>query len=78
VPQAGIAAERGRLRGYLTPQGTGEARVTVHLPFGVAPQRVAAWVGGRLVARSAFGTTVSFVVRARNGRAIDWALTWSV
>jgi len=77
MPRIGIAAEQGRLRGYLRPEGSGPVRLTVQLPFGVSATRATAWIDGRRVRVARGVTTVSFSARGVRGRALDWAVTWA-
>ncbi|MBV9214392.1 MAG: hypothetical protein JOZ25_12195 [Actinobacteria bacterium] len=74
-PQVGVAAERGRLRGYFRPQRGGSVQLTVELPAGTHTS-VIAWSGGRKVARSVDGRTVVFRIATRSRRLTDWAVTW--
>jgi hypothetical protein len=76
LPQIGIAAETGRLRGYLTTQRTGSLRLEVKIPAGVSAGSLASWVDGHLVRHSASRTTASFRLFAVAGRVASWALTW--
>jgi hypothetical protein len=77
LPQIGIAAETGRLRGYLTTQRTASLRLDVKLPKAVGAGSVASWADGHLVRHSATRGTVSFRLFAVAGSVASWALTWS-
>jgi len=78
LPSVGIASERGRMRGYVRPEGSGPIRFTVQLPFGVSASDVVTWVNGRRVAKAGMGRVVSFSGSGRRGSVLDWAVTWKV
>jgi len=78
MPNFGIASEKGRMRGYVKPQGARPLRMTVHLPLGVSAMHVAVWVDGHRVASTGIGRVVTFSARASRGRALDWAVTWKL
>jgi hypothetical protein len=48
--------------------------VTVALPAGLRHGKVAAYVGGRRVRAARVGAALRFSLRARGGRAVDWAV----
>ena len=79
LPDVGIEYGRARARGYLRPHGHELLRMTVALPAALRHGKVAAFVDGRRVAArrpgtSRAGASVRFALRARGGRAVDWAV----
>jgi hypothetical protein len=56
------------------PHGHARLRMTVALPAGLRHGRVTAFVDGRRVAAKRAGATLWFVLKARGGRAVDWAV----
>jgi hypothetical protein len=74
LPGAGIEYGRARARGYLRPHGRRPLRMTVSLPSGLRRGRVAAFVAGRRVASRRSGGDLTFSLRARGGRSVDWAV----
>jgi hypothetical protein len=74
LPDAGIEYGRARARGYLRPHGRRALKLTVTLPAALEHGPVAAFVDGRRVAGRRTGGTLSFSLRARGGRSVDWAV----
>ncbi len=74
LPDAGIEYGRTRARGYLRPHGRRALRMTVSLPAALRRGRVAAFVEGRRVASRRDGSDLTFSLRARGGRSLDWAV----
>ena len=74
LPDAGIEYGRVRARGYLRPHGRKSLRMTVSLPAALRHGRVAAFVEGRRVASVRARGELRFGLRARRGRAVDWAV----
>ena len=74
LPRAGIEYGAARARGYLRPHGRGRLRMTVSLPAGLRRGPVAAFVEGRRVPARRVGADLRFRLRARGGRAVDWAV----
>jgi hypothetical protein len=75
LPDAGLASEPRRLRGYLRPVAGGPLRVEVTLPPRASGVPTA-WVDGRPVPATVQGRTATFTLPTSAGRATDWALTW--
>ena len=74
LPRAGIEYGAARARGYLRPHGRGRLRMTVSLPARLRRGPVAAFVEGRRVPARRVGADLRFRLRARGGRAVDWAV----
>jgi hypothetical protein len=74
LPDAGIAYERARARGYVHPHGRRALRMTVSLPAALRRGPVAAFVDGRRMTGRRSGSDLIFDLRARAGRAVDWAV----
>jgi hypothetical protein len=75
LPDAGVAYERRRARGYLVLEGRRAIRMSVRRPAGVPARLVVTWVEGRRVRHRNRGRMVTFRLRARAGVAVDWAVT---
>jgi Glycosyl hydrolase 36 superfamily, catalytic domain/Glycosyltransferase family 36 len=76
LPQIGVAAERSRLRGYVTPLRDGSMELDVHPPPGADAATLVTWANGRRVRHSLAGTAARFRVPGAAGKRTDWALTW--
>ena len=74
LPDAGIEYGRARARGYLRPHGRRALKLTVTLPAALGHGPVAAFVDGRRVAGRRAGGELSFSLRARGERSVDWAV----
>jgi hypothetical protein len=74
LPDAGIEYGRARARGYLRPHGRRALKLTVTLPAALGHGPVAAFVDGRRVSGRRAGGKLSFSLRARSGRSVDWAV----
>jgi hypothetical protein len=74
LPDVGIEYAQARARGYLRPRGRARLRMRVSLPPGLRRGRVAAFVDGRRVGGRRVGGELRFSLRARGGRAVDWAV----
>jgi hypothetical protein len=72
-PDVGVAYATRCARGYVKPQRNTAIRMAVKLPPGTGV--VATWAGGRRVAHSLHGGSVSFTLVGRALRAADWAVT---
>jgi hypothetical protein len=75
MPQVGLDYGRARVRGYLRPSGHRRLRLAVTLPGRLRHGRPTVWVDGRRVRATRAGGVVRFSLRARAGRAVDWAVT---
>jgi hypothetical protein len=73
LPDVGVAAAPGVLRGYVTPQQSGVLRMRVASPAG-RHGRVVAFAGRARVASSRSGGDVVFTLPTRAGRPADWAV----
>jgi hypothetical protein len=71
-PRVGVAAAPGRLRGYVRVARAGPLRLRVAAPGGA--RHVVAYAGGRRVRARVHRGLVTFTLRARPGRAADWAV----
>lgn len=74
LPDVGVAASPGCVRGYVRPQRGGSLRLSVRLPGAAPRRRPAVWAGGRRVRARFRGRTMSFSLRTARGRAGDWAV----
>jgi hypothetical protein len=74
LPQVGVAAGPGVLRGYVRVERAGEVELRVRVPRGA--RKVLAWVGGAAVSRRVVGGFVVFRVGGVAGGVADWAVTW--
>jgi Glycosyl hydrolase 36 superfamily, catalytic domain len=74
LPDAGVEYGRRRARGYVRPSGHERLRMSVSLPTALRRGPVAAFVDGRRVRARRSGRTVTFELRARGGRLVDWAV----
>jgi hypothetical protein len=72
LPEVGVVASPGMLRGYVTPQQGGVLRMQVTAPGG--SRRVVAFADGRRVRATTSGSDVMFELPTRAGRAGDWAV----
>src|SRR3954464_2170832 len=75
LPDAGVEYSRTSARGYLVLSGKRRLRMSVRRPAGVPARLAVAWVNGRRVRQFSRGRFVAFQLRARPGRAVDWAVT---
>jgi hypothetical protein len=76
LSQIGIASEKRRLRGYVTPLHGGSVQMKVHPPANADAASLVTWANGRRVKHSFEGTAVRFRVPGTAGRRSDWAITW--
>ncbi|HEV7730790.1 MAG TPA: hypothetical protein VGR62_01445 [Candidatus Binatia bacterium] len=76
LPQVGIASDARVLRGYVRPQQSSRIELRVERPRGAAATALRTWAGGRAVPHRLDDGFVVFAVKARRGRAGDWAITW--
>jgi hypothetical protein len=76
TPQIGIASERRRLRGYVTPLASGPVQLDVKPPAGADAATLVTWANGRKVPHTIAGTSARFDVPGSAGKRSDWALTW--
>jgi hypothetical protein len=76
LPQIGVASEKRRLRGYVTPLASGPVVLDVHPPRGSDAATLVTWADGRRVPHTLAGTAVRFSVPGRAGKRSDWAITW--
>jgi Glycosyl hydrolase 36 superfamily, catalytic domain/Glycosyltransferase family 36 len=72
LPQIGIASEKRRLRGYLTPLRAGSLELSVSL----TARKLVTWANGKRVPHRIAGGKVRFRVAGRAGKRADWAVTW--
>jgi hypothetical protein len=75
LPDAGVAYSLTSARGYLVLSGKRILRMSVRRPSGIPAGRAVTWVDGRRVRHFSRGRFVAFQLRARPGRAVDWAVT---
>jgi hypothetical protein len=75
LPDAGVAYSRTRALGYLVLERKATIHMSVRPPTGVPARLAATWVDGRRVRHSRRGRLVTFRLRGRAGRAVDWAVT---
>jgi hypothetical protein len=75
LPDVGVAAAPGVLRGYVTVARTGALRMRVAIPAGVAPSRVKAFASGRRVRCHVQGGVVVFQLPVTANRPGNWAVT---
>src|SRR3954470_15291032 len=71
LPDVGVAAEPGLLRGYVTPGRTGTVRLRVAAPEG---DGLRAYVDGKPVAAPVHDGLVELAADAQPGRALDFAV----
>jgi hypothetical protein len=76
LPEVGIAARPGELRGYVRTARTEAVELRVRVPASAPSFALLAWVGGRVVAHRRAGRFVVFHLPVRAGKAADWAVTW--
>jgi hypothetical protein len=74
LPNVGVAAAPGLVRGYIRPGQSGSVRLHVAPPPGTAPDHLAAFAAGHQVPYSLRDGLVVFDLPATAGRAADWAL----
>jgi hypothetical protein len=74
LPDVGVEYGPARARGYLRPEGRRALRITVALPEVLRRGRASAFVGGRRVASRRRGPELTFELRARGGRVVDWGV----
>lgn len=74
LPEIGVAAMPGLLRGYVRVQQSARLSMTVTLPAGARGSTVAAFADGRRVQARRRGSLVTFTLAADAGRAADWAV----
>jgi hypothetical protein len=74
LPQIGVAADAGMLRGYVRPIEAGEIELRVRIPKGARSVRT--WAGGRSVRHRMVGGEVVFRAGATAGAPVDWAVTF--
>ncbi len=74
LPEIGVAAAPGLLRGYVRVQRSGTLTMSVAAPSGAHGTTVAAFADGHRVKASVSGDTVVFSLPAHAGRAADWAV----
>ncbi len=77
LPQIGVAASAGQLRGYVVPQQAGPLELRVRLPRGVAPASLVTWANGRMVTHRLAGRFALFRIPTEGRGTIDWALSWA-
>jgi hypothetical protein len=75
LPQVGVAAAPGVLRGYIRPEQGGRLRMHVAVPAGSDPATVIAYAGGQAVPHSLAGGLVEFDLPTVAGQAADWAVS---
>jgi len=73
MPQIGVAAGAGMLRGYVRVQQAGTIELQVRVPFATARART--WANGKMVRHRVAKGLVVFRLDARAGEAADWAVT---
>jgi hypothetical protein len=73
-PQVGLAQQEGLIRGYLTTSG-GRLTMRVAPPPGVSAAQAVAYASGKRVRTRVVGGLVQFTLKARAGRAADWAVS---
>jgi hypothetical protein len=74
LPQIGVAAEAGRLRGYVRVAAAGPIELRVRLPRGARGVRT--WAGGTPVRHRLAAGDAVFRMNATPDAAADWAVTW--
>jgi hypothetical protein len=74
LPQVGIASEKRRLRGYVTPLRGGSLELDVRRPAGST--KLVTWANGRRVSHRIVAGKVRVRVPGRAGKRTDWALAW--
>ncbi|MDX6665483.1 MAG: cellobiose phosphorylase [Solirubrobacteraceae bacterium] len=75
LPQVGVAARPGVLRGYVRTAEAATLRMAVAPPAGVSAPTAIAYAGGHRVASRVEGGLVVFDLAAASGTAANWALT---
>ena len=76
LPQIGVASERRRMRGYVTPLEDGPVQLDVTPPATADAGTLVAWANGRTVPHAISGSAVRFSVPGSAGARSDWAITW--
>jgi hypothetical protein len=76
LPQIGIASERRRMRGYVTPLEDGSVQLDVHPPPTSDAATLVTWANGKRVPHTIAGAAVRFSVPGSSGARTDWAITW--
>ncbi|MGZ4173181.1 MAG: GH36-type glycosyl hydrolase domain-containing protein [Solirubrobacteraceae bacterium] len=76
LPEVGLAAQPGLLRGYLVTQRTSTLELEVRTPADARTRTVVSWAGGRRVRHRVAHGSVSFTLPAVAGRPANWALSW--
>ena len=74
LPQVGVAAQPGLLRGDITPQAGGDLVMHVAAPPGSTGEALQAYANGRPVASSTTNGLTSFRLVTRADQPADWAL----
>jgi hypothetical protein len=75
LPRVGVAAQPGKLRGYLVVSTRSVLQMHVQLPAGVSAAHAVAFANGRKVRSRVRGGLVLFSLPARANRPADWAVT---
>jgi hypothetical protein len=75
LPQIGIEAIPGRVRGYITTQRTTALQLAVRIPAGISARTLVTWADGRRVPHRASRGAVFFRLFALAGHAASWAVT---
>ena len=76
LPRVGVAADAGRLRGYVRPEQSGSLQLRVRVPAGADTTKVVTWAAGHMVDHRMAKRFAVFRVPAAAGTAADWAVTW--
>ncbi|MFA5788073.1 MAG: hypothetical protein WDA71_14010, partial [Actinomycetota bacterium] len=76
LPGAGLAVEKGRMRGYVRPESAGDLNMRVRMPSEAA-SGLRVWVGGRTVDHETKDGFAVFRLPTSAHAAADWALTWN-
>jgi hypothetical protein len=74
LPQIGVAAGRGVLRGYVRVQQMDKVELRVRVPG--AARGLRTWANGRAVRHRVAGGYAVFRLDVAEGAAADWAVTW--
>jgi hypothetical protein len=75
IGNVGVAAEKRRLRGFVTVARSGALRMRVAPPRGVKASRSVAYAKGRAVKSRVEGGLVVFELPATAGKPADWAVS---
>jgi hypothetical protein len=75
LPEVGVAAAHGVLRGYVTVARSGALRMRVAIPAGVPGSRIKAFANGRPVPVRIEGGLAVFQLPATANRPANWAVT---